>query len=68
MNRAARIIVIAVVVAVAATIGYLYLADRTTPEGQPPLVEMTLDAFDQLKADFNQDQGRARIIALLSPT
>lgn len=60
----------AVVVAVfALAIGaYSYFADRTTPIGQPPLVEVDVAAFEQFQRDFNAAQEHVRVIALLSPT
>jgi hypothetical protein len=68
MKRALIAIPIAIVVAILAGVGYVYLADRSTPVGQASLVEMNATAFDAFKADFNRDEGRTRIIALLSPT
>lgn len=68
MKRILTVIPIVVAVAILAGVGYVYLADRSTPVGQASLVEMNASAFDDFKADFNRDQGRTRIIALLSPT
>jgi hypothetical protein len=60
----------AVVVAVfALAIGaYSYFGDRTTPTGQPPLVQVDVAAFEQFQRDFNAAQEQVRVIALLSPT
>ena len=48
-----RFIVGAAVIFVLGLVGYFALVDRSTPAGQPPLVEMN---------------GQVRVIALLSPT
>lgn len=36
-----------------------------TPQGQPPLRTLTLDAF---RDAFNRDSDKTRLVALLSPT
>jgi hypothetical protein len=46
----------------------LYFAGHRAPTGQPPLVELTSDSLDSLKADFNRSSDGIRIILLLSPT
>ena len=44
----------------------LYLGDGgTTPEGQPALADLHLDAF---KAQFNEAAGSTRVILLISPS
>ncbi|PYR89115.1 MAG: hypothetical protein DMF84_25780 [Acidobacteria bacterium] len=58
-------VVLAIVVAFFA---YTNFADRSTPAGQAPLVEVTQQTFDEFKSEFNRARGQVRVIALLSPT
>ena len=53
-------------VAVAA-LWYFY-GERRVPEGQPPLATLSAATLEALRADFNRDADRTRIIVLLSPT
>ena len=52
---------------VAAMLWYLY-GPRQVPPGQPPLAVLDAGSLDTLRADFNRDADRTRIIILLSPT
>ena len=38
------------------------------PAGQPPLVSLDAANFTQLQKVFNDDAGKIRVVALLSPT
>ena len=51
----------------AATLWYFY-GERRVPDGQPPLATLNAGTLEALRADFNRDAGRTRIIVLLSPT
>ena len=62
MNRRLLFLIPAVVLVAAAWYGF---ATHRPPAGQPPLANMDLAA---LRADFNRDADRTRIILLLSPT
>ena len=63
-----RLAAIALAVLAVAIGAYSYFADRTTPIGQPPLVQVDVAAFEQFRRDFNAAQEQVRVIALLSPT
>ena len=43
-------------------------APREVPAGQPPLTTLNPESLPGLRADFNRDSDRSRIILLLSPT
>ncbi|PYR89427.1 MAG: hypothetical protein DMF84_24710 [Acidobacteria bacterium] len=53
---------------VLAVLAYTTFADRSTPEGQPPLAHVTRQTFDEFKSEFNRSRGQVRVIVLLSPT
>jgi hypothetical protein len=40
----------------------------STPNGQPPLVAIAADNFQQLQQEFNRYVDRPRVVLLLSPT
>jgi hypothetical protein len=66
LSRRTRIAILAVVIGVA-LFGWLGLS-HDTPDGQPPLVEVTADSMASLKTDFNRAAGGTRVIVLLAPT
>ena len=66
MGRFARVTILTLVIAVA-LIGWLGLS-HATPDGQPPLAEVTAESIAALKADFNRAAGGPRIVILLAPT
>ena len=68
MKRRLVIIAVALLAVVGGLVGYSALADRATPAGQPPLVEVNAQTFDDFKNAFNSADGPVRIITLLSPT
>lgn len=41
---------------------------HTTPEGQPPLTDLTNESLAAFKEQFNNAANQTRIILLLSPT
>lgn len=47
---------------------WYYWGPVAMPAGQPPLVEITPQTIEQLRAEFNAHAGKPRIVALLSPT
>jgi hypothetical protein len=63
-----RTLAIAVVVLVAALFGWLRLATRHTPAGQPPLVTLDRASVEALRSEFNGAARQVRLILLLSPT
>jgi hypothetical protein len=67
MNRRLAIPLGVVAALAAAMLWYLY-GDRRVPEGQPPLATLSASSLEALRADFNRDADRTRIILLLSPT
>lgn len=66
-RRRSRIVLVVLAAAVAALLWYFY-GPRQVPEGQPPLATLRAGTLESLRADFNRDVGRTRIIVLLSPT
>lgn len=67
MNRRVAIPLGVFAVLAAAMLWYLY-GERRVPEGQPPLATLSASSLESLRADFNRDADRTRIILLLSPT
>ena len=67
MNRRVAIPLGVVAVLATAMLWYLY-GERRVPEGQPPLATLSASSLESLRADFNRDADRTRIILLLSPT
>jgi hypothetical protein len=68
MTKRLAVVAGPLVVLMLAFVAYTYLADRSTPAGQPALVEIDAQALEQIKEEFNRARGRVRVIALLSPT
>ena len=67
MNRRFTIFVWAFAVLAGAMLWYLFGA-RQVPPGQPPLGILSASSLEALRADFNRDADRTRVILLLSPT
>ena len=67
LKRRSIVILASIAVLAAALLWYLY-APRHVPVGQPPLATIANGSLEALRADFNRDTGRVRIILLLSPT
>ena len=67
MNRRFTIFVGVCAALAAAMLWYLY-GPRTVPPGQPPLARLNTAGLETMRADFNRDADRTRIILLLSPT
>jgi len=55
-------------VAVAGGAGWYYWGPVATPEGQPPLAEITPQTLGDFGAAFNEAADKPRLVALLSPT
>jgi hypothetical protein len=72
--RLRRILVVAVSVLIAAGaaagawLGWINLAPRHTPAGQPTLTRLEAGTLSELRETFNASAGRKRILALFSPT
>lgn len=47
---------------------WLKAAPRSTPRGQPALARLDTRSLPAFSDTFNREQGRARLILLLSPT
>jgi hypothetical protein len=67
MKKSLRIVAVLGIL-VLAVLGWHYYGGHRVPTGQPPLVALTPDNFDQLRTTFNAAPGQVRIILLLSPT
>jgi flagellar basal body-associated protein FliL len=67
MRRTRLLVVLVVVLALAGLVYYFYVGSAAPP-GQRSLISVNESNFDQLRRDFNDAQGAARVIALLSPT
>ena len=67
MNRRFAILVGVIAVLAAAMLWYLS-GDGASRPGQPPLGILSASSLETLRADFNRDADRTRIILLLSPT
>jgi len=66
-----RRLAIAGVLAVAlggAAFGWLKLAPRRVPGGQPALATLDPGSLQEFRDAFNGARGKVRVIALLSPT
>jgi hypothetical protein len=51
-----------------ALVSWHVVGPRRTPVGQPPLVRLTAENFDELRAAFNAHADKTRFVVLLSPT
>jgi len=67
MKKRLSILAAFVIVALLA-LGWHFYGGQTVPSGQPPLVSLTPNKIDQLRAAFNKASGDVRIFLLLSPT
>ncbi len=67
MKRAAIFLAIAGI-AIAGALAWNLWGTAKTPEGQPGLVWLEPANFTQLQKSFNENDGKVRIVALLSPT
>ena len=63
-----RRLVLAACVVLTAVVGWTFFGTHNAPAGQPPLAHLDSVSLASLKADFNRDAGRTRVIALLAPT
>ncbi|HEV8336179.1 MAG TPA: hypothetical protein VGR67_07185 [Candidatus Polarisedimenticolia bacterium] len=66
--KRAAIGIAAVLLLVLAIAAYEMLGPRTTPEGQPPLLELSAKNLAEFRERFNGAAGDRRVLALLSPT
>ena len=66
--KAALAVVATVVLLCLVIFGWLKLAPRTAPRGQPPLATLSADSLPSFRVAFNANQGQVRIVAMLSPT
>jgi outer membrane lipopolysaccharide assembly protein LptE/RlpB len=66
-NRLSIAALVLVIVALAALTWHFYGGQRV-PAGQPSLVSLTPENFDQLRRSFNMATGEVRVVLLLSPT
>ena len=71
MKAALKVVLAVVATAVViggAVFGWFKLAPRRVPPGQPPLATIHADSFPGFRAAFNANDGRVRLLVLLSPT
>lgn len=66
--KRAAIGITAVLLLVLAIAAYEMLGPRTTPAGQPPLLELSAQNLGKFRERFNGSAGDRRVLALLSPT
>jgi hypothetical protein len=64
---AASVLLVAIAAA-GAWLGWIRLAPRHTPAGQPELTRLDAGTLYALREAFNASAGRKRMLALLSPT
>jgi hypothetical protein len=62
------LLVLVAVVAVAGLWLYQNYAPRHAPAGQPTLVSLNADTFDQFVRSFNAASDQVRVLVMLSPT
>jgi len=55
-------------IALLLAIGWYLWGPAKTPAGQPPLVALTPENFDQFQTQFNEASDNVRVVLLLSPT
>jgi hypothetical protein len=67
MKKQLSILAVLVVVGLLA-LGWHFYGGQRVPAGQPALVSLTSNNFDELRAAFNGASGQVRIVLLLSPT
>jgi hypothetical protein len=67
MSRRFAIFVGVIAVLAGAMLWYLF-GPRQVPPGQPPLAILSASSLEALRADFNRDADRTRVVLLLSPT
>lgn len=64
----ARVLLVALLVALLGGFGYYRLAERRVPAGQPPLTTLEPSSLDTLRSEFNAHPDKVRIVVLLAPT
>jgi hypothetical protein len=57
-----------VIAVLAGAMLWYFFGPRQVPPGQPPLAILGASSLEALRADFNRDADRTRVILLLSPT
>lgn len=67
MSRRFALFVGVIAVLAGAMLWYLF-GPRHVPPGQPPLGTLSASSLEALRADFNRNADRTRVILLLSPT
>jgi len=61
-------ILVYVIAVLAGAMLWYFFGPRQVPPGQPPLGILSASSLEALRADFNRDADRTRVILLLSPT
>ena len=67
-RRPARSHIGAIAILLALALGWAVLGPGQAPAGQPPLVILDQTSLDALRADFDRDSSKIRVVLLLSPT
>lgn len=67
-NKRRTLGLLALLIVVAATLVWYRFTPGEVPRGQPRLVTLDTTYFQTLRADFNHDVDKTRLIVLLSPT
>ncbi len=63
-----RLVLAAVVIALAGAAAAWRFAPSEVPPGQPPLAKLDAASLDTLRSDFNRHADATRAVILLSPT
>lgn len=66
--KVALAVVAAAIVVCLAMFGWLKLAPRRVPPGQPALATIRTDSLPSFREAFNASEGEVRVVAMLSPT
>jgi hypothetical protein len=61
-------VITAVLITLLLGAAFLAYAPRTVPPGQPPLVYLNPQNFDDLRKQFNDAATSPRVLLMLSPT
>lgn len=63
-----RLVIVAAIAVVLASLAAWRFAPSDVPTGQPPLATLDAASLEGLRADFNRHADHVRVVVLLSPT
>lgn len=67
-RRAAFLALGTLLLGIAGGLVYYVFGSRQTPRGQPPLIYLSEQNLEEVRAAFNDAAEQTRLLALLSPT